>query len=82
MFLQIVVGSYFGQYPGPNGNKDPKPSKSSVLVVWWTGLSSPQLYQANYKLSCAQNMGPTINTHSYMQIYTYCKLNGRGIVKK
>ena len=25
-------------------------------------------------------MGSTINTHSYMQTYTYCKISGRGIV--
>ena len=38
----FVVGSYFGQYLdlGPSGNKDPRPLKSSILFVWWTGLGS------------------------------------------
>ena len=30
-----------------------------VLVVWWTGLGSPQLYWADYEPSCSQNMDPT-----------------------
>ena len=79
---KLCVGSYFGQYLGPNGNKDFEPPRSFLLVVWWTRLGSPQLYWANYELSCAQNMGPTTHTHSYMQIYTYCKINCWGTVKK
>ena len=26
------MGSYFGQYPGPNDNKDPGPPKITMLV--------------------------------------------------
>ena len=61
----------FGQYPGPSRIKDPGPSKSFVLVVWWTGLGSLQLCSADYELSCAQNMDPTTHTYSYVQIYIY-----------
>ena len=73
---KLCVGSYFGQYPGPSGNKDLEPPRSFILVVWWTGLGLPQLYWVDYEPSCAQNMGPTTYTYSYMQIYTYCKING------
>ena len=53
-----------------------------ILVVWWIGLSSLQLYWANYEPSCAQNMDSTTHTYSYMQIYTCCKVkNSKGIVK-
>ena len=74
----MVAGSYFGQYPGPSGNKDPKPPKSFILAVWWTELGSLLLYWADYKPSGAQNMGPTTHTYSYMQIYIYiyCRING------
>ena len=41
---KMVVGSYFGQYPGLSGIKDPGLLKSFVLVVWWSRLGSPQLY--------------------------------------
>ena len=67
---------FFGKYPSPSGIKEPGSLKSFVPVVWWTGLVSPQLYWANYEPSCAQNMDPTTHTHSYMQIYIYCKANG------
>ena len=40
---------------------------SLILVVWWTGFGSPQLYWADYEPSCAQNMDPTIHTHLYIQ---------------
>ena len=33
-----LVGSYFGQYPGPNGNKDPGPPKKLYLLVDGLGL--------------------------------------------
>ena len=70
------MGSYFGQYPDPSGNKDLELLRSFIFVIWWTGLGTPQLYWVDYEPSCAQNMGPTTHTHSYMQIYTYCKING------
>ena len=38
-----------------------------ILIVWWTGLGSSQLYWTNYESSCAQNMDPTIYTHLYIQ---------------
>ena len=72
----MAVGSYFGQYPNPSGNNDPEPPKSFILDIWWIGLGLPQLYWTDYKPSDAQNKGPTTHTYSYMQIYTYCKING------
>ena len=54
------------------GNNDPKPPKSFILVVRWTRFGSPQLYWADYE----PYIGPTTHTYSYMQIYTYCKING------
>ena len=77
-----VIGSYFGQYPGPSGIKDPGPPQSFILVVWWTGLGSPQLYWVNYESSCAQNMDSTTHTYSYIQIYTYCIVNSLGTIKR
>ena len=73
------VGSYFGQYPGLSGIKNPGAPKSLILVVWWIELGSLQLYWNDYKPSCAQKMDPTTHTYSYIQIYIYiyiyCKVN-------
>ena len=63
------VGSYFGQYPGLSGIKNPGAPKSLILVVWWIELGSLQLYWNDYKPSCAQKMDPTTHTYSYIQIY-------------
>ena len=70
------MGSCFGRYPGLSGDEDLEPPKNFVCVVWWTWLGLLQLYWTDYEPSCAQNMGPTMRTYSYMQIYTYCKING------
>ena len=60
----------FGQYAGPSRNKDPRPPKSYILVVWWIGIGSSQLYWADYESSCAQNIGPTTHTYSHMHTHT------------
>ena len=64
--LKALV-SFFEQFPDPSRIKDPGPPKSLVFFVWWTGLGSSQLYWVNYESSCAQNINPTIHTHSYVQ---------------
>ena len=82
-YICQCVGSYFGQYPGPSGIKDLGPPKSFVLVVWWTGLGSLQLYLANYEPSFVQNTDPTTHTYSYVQIYIYIYIyNVKQIVKE
>ena len=68
---KMVVGSYFGQYLGLSGIKDPRLLKSFVLVVWWSRLGSPQLYWTDYEPSCAQNMDHTTHTYIHTYIYIY-----------
>ena len=75
--LTTMGSLFFGQYLGPSGNEDPEPSKDFIFVGWWTGLSSSQLYWVDYEPIYAQkNIGPKTYIHSYIQTYTYCKING------
>ena len=65
------MGYCFGQYLGPNDDKDPRPLEITMFVGWWTGLGSPQLYWADYESFYAQNMGPTTHTFIHTNIYMF-----------
>ena len=72
----MFVGFCFGKYQGSSGYVDLEPPKSLIFVVWSTELGLSHLYWADYESIYVQNMGPTTHIHSYMQTYTYCKING------
>ena len=52
-----------------------------MLVDWWTGLGSSQLFWTDYEPSCAQNMDLTTHTHPYIQNIYYTIRNSKGIAK-